>query len=178
MSVKYLLPLVVIFLLLLACIRKGVSPTLPETVPKVDLSRYMGTWYEIARYPNNFQKECRESTASYTLREDGRVAVVNRCRSNAGTKEARATAKVVDHTTNAKLKVSFFWPFYGDYWILDLGADYDYAVVGTPDRKYLWILSRTPEMEASLYNNLLVKILSQGFEPARLLKEDKTAKGG
>ncbi len=172
MSVKYLLPLVVIFLLLLACIRKGGSPTLPETVPKVDLSRYMGTWYEIARYPNNFQQECRESTATYTLREDGRVAVVNRCSTNSGNKEARGTAKVVDHTTNAKLKVSFFWPFYGDYWILNLGDDYDYAVVGTPDRKYLWILSRTPEMEATLYETLLAKIQAQGFEPGRLLKED------
>ncbi|MDD2337834.1 MAG: lipocalin family protein [Geobacteraceae bacterium] len=177
MSFKYLLPLVVIFLLLLACIRKGVSITPPKTVPRVDLSRYMGSWYEIARYPNNFQKECRASTASYTLKEDGRVAVVNRCRSKAGTKEARATAKVVDHTTNAKLKVSFFWPFYGDYWILDLGEDYDYAVVGTPDRKYLWILSRTPEMEATLYDNLLVKIQALGFDPAHLLKEDKTSKG-
>jgi apolipoprotein D and lipocalin family protein len=172
MSVKYLLALVVIFILLLACIRKGVSLTPPETVPKVDLSRYMGTWYEIARYPNNFQKECRGSTATYTLREDGRVAVVNRCRSNSGDKEARATAKVVDHTTNAKLKVSFFWPFYGDYWILNLGDDYDYAVVGTPDRKYLWILSRTPEMEATLYETLLTKIQAQGFEPGRLLKEE------
>ncbi len=171
MPAKYLLPLAVIIFLLLACTRKGTLRPPPETVPEVDLSRYMGTWYEIARYPNNFQKECRESTATYTLREDGRVTVVNRCRKDSGKEEAHATAKVVDRTTNAKLKVSFFWPFYGDYWILDLGTDYDYAVVGTPDRKYLWILSRTPEMEESLYERLLLKIRDQGFDPDRLLKE-------
>jgi apolipoprotein D and lipocalin family protein len=176
MSVKNLLPLAVLFLLLTACIRKGVSPAPPETVPKVDISRYMGIWYEIARYPNSFQKGCRESVASYTLREDSSVAVVNRCRKGTKKVEARATAKVVDLLTNAKLKVSFFWPFYGDYWILDLGENYDYAVVGTPDRKYLWILSRTPEMEASLYGKILGKIESLGFEPGRLLKEGNPAR--
>ncbi|MRR07394.1 MAG: hypothetical protein EG828_10710 [Deltaproteobacteria bacterium] len=128
-------------------------------------------WYEIARYPNNFQKDCRKSSAFYSLREDGRVTVVNRCSRDSGKEEAHATAKVVDSTTNARLKVSFFWPFYGDYWILALDDEYSYAVVGTPDRKYLWILSRTPEMEESLYNNLLLKIQEQGFEPNRLLKE-------
>ncbi|MDD2320704.1 MAG: lipocalin family protein [Geobacteraceae bacterium] len=171
MPVKFLLPLAVIFFLVLACIRKGTSLPPPETVPKVDLSRYMGIWYEIARYPNTFQQECRNSTATYTLREDGTVTVVNRCRRDSGKEEAHGTAKVVDRTTNAKLKVTFFWPFYGDYWILALGTDYDYAVVGTPDRKYLWILSRTPEIEESRYQTLLVKIRELGFDPDRLLKE-------
>jgi len=171
MPLKHLLLFAAIGILLLACHQKGTYLKPPDTVPRVELSRYMGTWYEIARYPNFFQKDCRKSSASYSLREDGRVTVVNRCRRDSGKEEAHATAKVVDSTTNAKLKVSFFWPFYGDYWILALDEQYRYAVVGTPDRKYLWILSRTPEMEESLYNNLLLKIQEQGFEPNRLLKE-------
>jgi len=171
MSLKHLLLFAGIGILLLACQQKGTYLKPPDTVPRVDLSRYMGTWYEIARYPNIFQKDCRKSSASYSLREDGRVTVVNRCSRDSGKEEAHATAKVVDSTTNAKLKVRFFWPFSGDYWILALDDQYSYAVVGTPDRKYLWILSRTPEMEESLYNNLLLKIQEQGFEPNRLLKE-------
>jgi len=171
MSLKHLLLFAVIGILLLACPQKGTYLKPPDTVPRVDLSRYMGTWYEIARYPNNFQKDCRKSSAFYSLREDGSVTVVNRCSRDSGKEEAHATAKVVDSTTNARLKVSFFCPFYGDYWILAMDDEYSYAVVGTPDRKYLWILSRTPEMEESLYNNLLLKIQEQGFEPKRLLKE-------
>ncbi|HOP41182.1 MAG TPA: lipocalin family protein [Geobacteraceae bacterium] len=162
-----------VFLLVLpSCARKGDRRAPPETAARVNLSRYMGTWYEIARYPNDFQKGCRQSTATYTLRDDGRVTVVNRCRVESGNKEAHGTAKVVDPTTNAKLKVTFFWPFYGDYWILDLGEHYDYAIVGTPDRNYLWILSRTPEMSELLYQRLCLKIKQLGFDPERLIKEE------
>ena len=119
------------------------------TVDHVDLQRYVGKWYEIARYPNRFQRKCQsDTTATYTLREDGKVQVANACREKDGTMTtANGTAKVVDPKTNAKLKVTFFWPFYGDYWILGLGPDYQYAIVGEPDRKYLWILSRTPAMD-------------------------------
>lgn len=170
MAMKLILSLCAV-LLLLACARKGGIGIPPETASRVDISRYMGTWYEIARYPNSFQAGCRQSTATYTLRQDGRVTVVNRCLGKSGTEEAHGTAKVVDRATNAKLKVTFFWPFYGDYWILDLGENYDYAVVGTPDRKYLWILSRTPKMEEPLYERLLLKIRQLGFDPDRLLKE-------
>src|SRR6187431_1292753 len=103
-----------------------------EVVPAVDLSRYAGRWYEIARLPNRFEKKCADSvTATYTLRSDGKVDVVNRCRkANGKYTTAKAKAKVVDTKTNAKLKVTFFWPFSGDYWILDLGPNYEYAVVG------------------------------------------------
>src|ERR1041384_6396552 len=102
-----------------------------EVVGAVDLSRYAGRWYEIARLPNRFEKKCADSvTATYTLRSDGKVDVVNRCRkANGEYTTARGKAKVVDKKTNAKLKVTFFWPFYGDYWILDLGSNYEYAVV-------------------------------------------------
>ena len=128
-----------------------------EVVQSVDLTRYIGRWYEIARLPNRFEKKCADSvTATYTLRSDGKVEVVNRCRKENG-KYTTATgkAKVVDKKTNAKLKVTFFWPFYGDYWILDLGPNYEYAVVGSPDRDYLWILSRTPQLDEQLVQRLL-----------------------
>lgn len=107
----------------------------------------MGTWYEIAKYPNRFQKNCEKATATYQLRDDGKVAVINRCqRADGSTKEAEGKAWVVDPATNAKLKVSFFWPFAGNYWIVELGSTYEYVVVSEPKRKYLWILSRTESL--------------------------------
>ena len=143
-----------------------------EVVPHVDLNRYAGRWYEIARLPNRFEKKCADSvTATYRVRTDGTVEVVNRCRKSSG-ESATATgkAKVVDKTTNAKLKVTFFWPFYGDYWILDLGDNYEYAVVGAPNRKYLWILSRNREMDENLYQTLLAKLAAQGFKTELMIK--------
>ena len=141
-------------------------------VGAVDLSRYAGRWFEIARLPNRFEKKCADSvTATYTLRSDGKVDVVNRCRkANGEYTTAEGKAKIVDKKTNAKLKVTFFWPFYGDYWILDLGSDYEYAVVGSPDRKYLWILSRTPQLDEQLYQRLLAKMASRGFETERMIR--------
>lgn len=124
-----------------------------NTVDNVDLRRYTGKWYEIARYPNRFQRNCQsDTTAIYTLRDDGKVQVVNACREKNGNLTiARGTAKVVDKKTNAKLKVTFLWPFYGDYWVIGLSPDYRYAIVGEPSRKYLSILSRTPSMEEATY---------------------------
>ena len=143
-----------------------------EVVPHVDLNRYVGRWYEIARLPNRFEKKCADSvTATYTLRSDGKIEVVNRCRKSSGDyTTATGKAKVVDQTTNAKLKVTFFWPFYGDYWILDLGDNYEYAVVGAPNRKYLWILSRNRQMDESLYRTLLDKMAARGFKTEHLIK--------
>ena len=143
-----------------------------EVVPHVDLNRYVGRWYEIARLPNRFEKKCAGSvTATYSLRTDGKIEVVNRCRKSSGDyTTATGKAKVVDKTTNAKLKVSFFWPFYGDYWILDLGDDYEYAVVGAPNRKYLWILSRNPQMDENVYRQLLAKMAAHGFKIEQMIK--------
>ena len=143
-----------------------------EVVSSVDLSRYVGQWYEIARLPNRFEKKCADSvTATYTLRPDGKVDVVNRCRkANGEYTTAKGKAKIVDKKTNAKLKVTFFWPFYGDYWILDLGPDYEYAVVGAPNRDYLWILSRTPRIDEQLYQRLVAKMASRGFETERMIR--------
>jgi apolipoprotein D and lipocalin family protein len=143
-----------------------------EVVPHVDLNRYVGRWYEIARLPNRFEKKCADSvTATYRLRTDGKVEVVNRCRKSSGDyTTATGKAKIVDKTTNAKLKVTFFWPFYGDYWILDLGDNYEYAVVGAPNRKYLWILSRDRQMDESLYQSLLAKMAARGFKTEQMIK--------
>jgi len=143
-----------------------------EVVAAVDLSRYAGRWYEIARLPNRFQKKCADSvTADYVLRPDGKVDVVNRCRKKSGEfTSAKGKAKVVDKKTNAKLKVTFFWPFSGDYWILDLGPNYEYAVVGAPNRKYLWILSRSPAIDETLYQQLLAKMAERGFQTERMIR--------
>lgn len=143
-----------------------------EVVQSVDLSRYVGRWYEIARLPNSFQKKCADTvTANYTLREDGKIEVINRCRKASGEyTTAKGNAKVVDKKTNAKLKVTFFWPFYGDYWILDVGPNYEYAVVGEPGRKYLWILSRSPQMDEALVQQLQQKMKAKGFNTEKMIR--------
>ena len=144
-----------------------------QVVSHVDLNRYLGTWYEIARFPHRFQEGCFGSRATYTLLEDGKIGVLNQCYKGSLEGElssAKGKAWVVDKETNAKLKVSFFWPFTGDYWIIDLGENYEYAVVGHPSRTYLWILSRTPEMDEALYNRLLEKLQKQGYDTSKLIK--------
>jgi len=143
-----------------------------QVVPSVDLSRYVGRWYEIASIPTWFQKGCVGSTAEYSLRPDGDIDVVNQCRREPGgaLDTARGKAWVTDPATNAKLKVQFFWPFRGDYWIIDLGRDYDYAVVGHPSRDYLWILSRRPLMDAEMYARILERLRQKGYDVERLLK--------
>jgi apolipoprotein D and lipocalin family protein len=149
----------------------AVSPPL-AVVDSVDLNRYAGRWYEIARYPNSFERDCVGVTADYTLREDGRVEVVNTCIESSldgPERLIRGSARVVDETTNAKLKVTFFWPFEGDYWILELDQDYRYAVVGEPSRSTLWILSRTPQMDDATYQDIIAGLPAKGYDPARLI---------
>ena len=143
-----------------------------DVVQSVDLSRYTGRWYEIARLPNRFQKKCADTvSANYTMRADGKIEVVNRCRKASGEyATARGEAKIVDKKTNAKLKVTFFWPFYGDYWILDLGPNYEYAIIGEPDRKYLWILSRSPQMDEAMLQKLLEKMAAKGFNTEMMIR--------
>ncbi len=141
-----------------------------EVVPHVELERYLGKWYEIAHLPARFQEGCNETTATYTLAEDGNISVLNECTKNGKLKQAKGKAKVIDKTTGAKLKVTFFWPFYGDYWIIKLGKDYDHAVVGTPDRKYLWILSRDRQMDNALLSELTEFAKSKGFDVEKLVK--------
>jgi len=137
-----------------------------QAVPQVELERYLGTWYEIASYPQRFQEGCTGTTATYTLRSDGEIDVLNKCRKGAldGPEDlAEGRARVVDRTSQAKLEVSFFGPFWGDYWIIDLGPDYEYAVVGHPSRDYLWILSRTPTLDAEIYDGILTRLEEMGY---------------
>ncbi len=153
------------------------AATLLTTEEHVDLNRYAGKWYEIARYPNRFQRNCQSDTsATYTVRKDGKVQVVNTClEKNGKLKTARGTAHIADKQTNAKLRVTFFWPFYGDYWVVGLDPEYQFAIVGEPTRKYLWILSRTPEMREEMYRQALEQVRTAGYDPARLLKTKHTA---
>ena len=145
-----------------------------EVVQYVDLERYLGTWYEIVRLPAWFEKNCTGVTATYSMRKDGKIEVVNRCKKetlDGSIKEAVGKAWVKDKTSNAKLKVMFFWPFAGDYWIIDLDdKNYQYAVVGDPKRKYLWVLSRIPKMDETLLNSLLDRAKKQGYDLDKLIK--------
>ncbi len=164
----------IVLCMLLSCAPQNRQAAVPlEVVPAVDLTRYTGVWYEISRYPNRFQEGCVGSRATYTLRSDGKIGVLNECFEGSFTgklRQVNGTAKVVDRKTNAKLKVTFFWPFYGDYWIIDLGRDYEYAVVGHPDRTYLWILSRTKQMDEELYREILGRLTAQGYDTAKLIR--------
>jgi apolipoprotein D and lipocalin family protein len=143
-----------------------------ETAPFVDLNRYTGVWYEIARYPNSFQEECVGSRATYSLRDDGGISVLNECYARSfdgGIRSARGRAWVIDKSSNAKLKVSFFWPFSGDYWIIDLGPNYEYAVIGHPKRTYLWILSRTKILEGKVYEEILARLKEKQYDTTKLI---------
>jgi apolipoprotein D and lipocalin family protein len=149
------------------------TPPPLQTVSHVDLNRYMGTWYEIASFPQWFQKGCVATTATYTLRRDGDVDVLNQCRDktlDGKPRNAKGKAWVVDSKSNAKLKVRFFWPFSGDYWIIDLGPAYEYAVVGHPKRNYLWILSRSRQMDPADYGGIIERLKKQHYDVTRLNK--------
>lgn len=142
-----------------------------ETVPRVEINRYLGKWYEIASFYQSFQKDCVASTATYSLRDDGSIDVLNECRLktfDGKLKTAKGKAVVTDTKTNSKLKVSFFWPFYGKYWIIDLGSNYEYAVVSHPSRNYLWILSRTPTLDKITLDEILSRLEQKHFDLSKL----------
>jgi apolipoprotein D and lipocalin family protein len=144
-----------------------------KTVDSVDVQKYMGKWYDIADYPAWFQKNCVAVTATYTLMPNGTVKVLNECRKEKlDGKYSSITGKawVSDKKTNSKLKVRFFWPFSADYWIIDLGKDYEYAVVSEPTRKFLWILCRKPVMDETVYNGIIDRLKKQGFDLTKLQK--------
>jgi len=163
---------------LIAAAADNAPPPL-QAVDHVDLDRYAGKWYEIASYPQRFQKGCVASAATYTLRKDGDFDVLNQCRDktlDGKQRDAKGKAWVVDKKSNAKLKVRFFWPFSGDYWIIDLDKDYQYAVVGHPDRNYLWILSRSPHMDSATYDGIIERLKKQHYDVKRLNKTLQPAK--
>lgn len=144
-------------------------PYLP-TVKSVDITKYSGNWYEIARFEHFFEKGCKNVIAKYEIKDDKTLKVTNSCTmiKDKKYKEANGVAYIVDNT-NSKLKVSFFRPFYGDYWILDLADDYSYAVIGTPSREYLWILSRTKSIKINTKEQILNKVKSLGFDSSKFV---------
>jgi len=157
-----------------------------KTVPSVDLRKYSGVWYEIARLPNKFQKDCvGDVTAEYTLQQDGKIKVVNRCR-QAGRpkpKEAEGIARIAneDKGSNSILEVrfapailSFLSSVWGDYRIIALDDNYRYALVGSQDRKYLWILSRTRTLDEAVYKRLLAAAVEQGFRVDQMIRTRQT----
>jgi len=149
--------------------RRGLPPL--QTVAAVDLGRYAGTWYEIASFPQSFQRGCTATTATYSPRADGEIDVVNRCRLGSLTgreKDAEGRARPADAGNSAKLEVSFFRPFWGAYWVIDLAPDYSFAVVGHPSRDYLWILARAPAMAPDTYAGILQRLQAKGYEIDRL----------
>lgn len=146
----------------------------PQPQKRVDLQKYLGRWYEIARYEQGFQKGCEGVTADYSLRTDGSIDVLNRCRKPDGeSSEARGRAKVVDEHTNAKLKVSFFGPFYGDYWVLDHADDYSWAIVGEPSGRYLWILERDATPANAEVQELIDRASELGYDTSMLRRTNQ-----
>lgn len=156
-----------------------------RVVPTIDLSRYAGQWYEVARLPNRFEKKCAgDVSATYTVLKDNQIKVVNQCRKESGemsSVEGRARLAKKDGP-NTKLKVRFapsflsFLPFvWGDYWIIELAPDYSYAVVGEPNRKYLWVLSRTPQMDTAKLQELIDRAAAQGYDVSKLIKTKQSA---
>lgn len=140
-----------------------------QSVPQVDLGRYVGLWYEIASFPMFFQRKCvGDTTAEYAGKDAGTISVRNRCRTEDGFIEAEGRATVVPETGNGRLKVSFFWPFSSDYWIIGLDDEYRWALVGNPNRKYLWLLSRTPQLDAASIEKARDIAARQGFDLANL----------
>jgi len=158
---------------------KSFSQSKPSVVQSVDLNRYAGVWFEIARLPNPFEKNLKCITATYTLREDGRITVLNRGRRISDPAEASSSeglAWVPDKNVPAKLKVRFFWPFSGNYWIIHLDKDYRYVLVGDPSFKYLWILCREKSMDEATYKMLLDRAVIEGFDIKPIIKVEQDCK--
>lgn len=149
------------------------NAAVPEPARAVEVDRYLGRWYEIARYDvGAFQAGCEASTADYSLREDGEIRVLNTCRDGSPTGEVRTAegrARIVEDSRNAKLEVSFFGPFYfGDYWVLDHAEDYSWSIVGEPSGRFLWLLSRTPDPAPAVRDRILNRTAELGYDTSRL----------
>ncbi|MCB9738521.1 MAG: lipocalin family protein [Deltaproteobacteria bacterium] len=151
--------------------RTTTEPLVP--VPTLELQRYAGRWYEIARLPNSFEDaECLTVTADYTLRADKTVEVVNTCVLADDVDRSVGTARVPDPKAPAKLEVSFFRPFYGDYWVIALDTDYRWALVAEPQGKYLWLLARTPKLESAMEAEVMRRIEAAGYPVSALIRPE------
>lgn len=145
-----------------------------KTVDYVDLNKYMGKWYEIATIPQSFQKGCQCTTAEYSLTNNKYVKVINSCRKDSSNGTFKSIeGKAFTTKDPAKLKVQFFWPLKAKYWIIDLSDDYSYAAVGHPNRKYLWILSRTPKLDENIYNDILKRLKALDYNTDLLVKTNQ-----
>ncbi|MGA9118506.1 MAG: lipocalin family protein [Bacteroidota bacterium] len=181
---KNIFPLSLALMITITTTSRAQAPQPLEVVPTVDLLRYAGRWFEIARLPNRFQDQCAgDVTATYTLLDNGNIKVVNRCRNESGEfEEVEGLAKLADESApNSKLKVRFapaflsFLPFvWGDYWIIILSPEYSYAVIGEPARKYLWILSRTPAMDATQLEDVLHRVKEKGYDIGNLIMTNQS----
>jgi lipocalin len=148
----------------------------PAVVSSVDLNRYKGKWYEIARLPNRFERKLKCASAEYSLREDGKIKVINSGNYIADPKKsnsATGVAWIPDKNSPAKLKVRFFWPFTGDYWIMDLDKDYKWVLIGEPSFKYLWILAREKKMDEKTYQMLLKKAVDNGYDVKEIIRVEQ-----
>lgn len=142
-------------------------------VKEINIERYLGTWYEIARFDHSFERDSVGVTATYSFRDDGKIKVVNagyKYSLNGEKLEAIGKAKIPNRAIQSKLKVSFFWFFYGDYFVLELDKDNNWAVIGSSSDKYLWILSRTPQISNELYNQILNGLNERGYDVRQLIQ--------
>jgi lipocalin len=165
--------LILSFLLSFSCSKTNSRMIDKTTVKELDLTRYLGTWYEIARFPHSFEKNLVGVTANYSLREDGKIKVLNQGYKNTLDGElsvAVGKAKIPNKLEPAKLKVSFFWIFYADYFVLELDENYQYAMIGSSSDKYFWILCRTPQMDSATYEMLIEKARKRGYNLEKLYK--------
>jgi apolipoprotein D and lipocalin family protein len=170
---KIRLLLIMSLLFILCCTNTNSQMLDKTTVKSLDLNRYLGTWYEIARFPHSFEKNLVGVTATYSLRDDGKIKVLNQGFKNildGELSKAEGKAKIPDPQKPANLKVSFFWIFYAEYNVLELDDNYQYAMIGSSSDKYFWILCRTPQMDSSTYEMLLEKARKRGYNLAKLEK--------
>jgi apolipoprotein D and lipocalin family protein len=150
-------------LLLLMSAAVWASIETPPTAADVDLRRYMGTWYEIAAVPNRLQRGCTDTVVNYRRLGDGRIELLNTCWKNGKYRPFRGKGKVLPDSNGAKWKVNFYWIVRSPYWVIERDEDYRWAVVGTPDREKLWIISREREFDAALLSRLIEKMRALGY---------------
>ena len=165
------------FILAILMIPTTIKSQSLQTVRYVDINKYTGTWYEIARLPNSFEKKLDCITATYTLRDDGKIKVVNKgylIDDHSRSKEVKGVAWIPDANSPAKQKVRFFWPFAGKYWVIELDNEYQYAMVGHPSRNYFWILSRNKNMDEAIYKKLLDSAAKNGFNVNKIIRVNQT----
>lgn len=173
--IRYTKHVLLVFIFMSVLFSCKTTKDLP-TVQDVDLDRYMGKWYEIARLPNRFEKGLKCATADYELKDNGKIQVINRghqINNPSEVSKVKGTARIPDKSKPGQLKVVFFWPFGGDYYIIELDKDYQYVMVGDPSRKYLWILSREKQLSEDVYNKLVSRADELGFKTGQLIKVEQ-----